>query len=215
MPGVRPEPLRLYRIVHIENVEYILRNGIYTRQSPNNDPNYINIGDSTLIIQRSDYPIPMAGYGNLGDYIPFYFSGHSPMLLNIKTGYRGITKRPQHEIVYLVCQLDEIIKNCDHWIFTDGHAKDRLTSFHTNLDALDEIDWDMVREQYWAPTEEDYGRQRRKQAEFLVKDHVSIGCIEGIVVRDKKRESIVQELINELGMTLKLKVDTTNKLYYP
>ena len=215
MSGEKPNPIRLYRIVHIKNIEYILKNGLYTRQSSKFDPNYINIGDSTLIAQRHDYPIPMNGFGNLGDYVPFYFAGHSPMLLNIKTGYRGITRRPQSDIVYIACVLDDVVANCQEWILTDGHAKDRLTGFYTNLEALDQIDWDMVREQYWAPTEEDYGRQRRKQAEFLVKHYVPVSCIEGIIVKEETQRKVIEKHINALNLSLKLAVDTNNTLYYP
>ena len=84
----------LYRIVHINNVEYLLHNGISTQQDPQSNSNYVNIGDTNLINQRMDYPINLEGYGNLGDYGPFYFGPLSPMLLNIKTGYRGIKQLP-------------------------------------------------------------------------------------------------------------------------
>ena len=80
----------LYRLIHVDNVEYVLRNGMFTRNHAQADPSYINIGDTILINQRSEYPVKIEGYGNLGDYVPFYFGPLSPMLLNIKTGYRGI-----------------------------------------------------------------------------------------------------------------------------
>lgn len=89
----------LFRIVHIDNVEYLLKNGMFTRHHALADPDYINIGDRVLINQRDDYPVNLEGFGNLGDYVPFYFGPLSPMLLNIKTGYRGITMRPQEDIV--------------------------------------------------------------------------------------------------------------------
>lgn len=39
--------------------------------------------------------------GVLGEYVPFYFSGHSPMLLNITTGL-NVNRVLQKDIVFLV-----------------------------------------------------------------------------------------------------------------
>ncbi len=214
MPGNLPAVIRLYRIVHLQNVEYILRNGMYTRRSPHFDPNYIDIGDIQLIAQRHDYPVKLPGCGNLGEYVPFYFAGHSPMLLNIKTGFRGVTKCPHYEIVYIVCKLDDILAHCSEWVFTDGHAKDNCSDHLNDLKDLDMIDWDMVREQYWRPAEDDYDRQRRKQAEFLVRNHVPVTRIEKIVVKDNHRKQIIEKITQKLNLTINIQVDTQNRLYY-
>ena len=169
MPGKQPNIIFLYRIVHIDNLDYILTHGMITRNHINADPNYINIGDTGLIAQRTDYPVGInPPNGVLGDYIPFYFGPLSPMLLNIKTGHRGITKRPQEEIIYVVCKLENVIAKCDKWCFTDGHAKTAITGFFNKTESLHEVDWDIVKERYWTNAEEDFDKMRRKQAEFLV-----------------------------------------------
>ena len=95
----------IFRMIHYSNLEFILEHGLHTRNSPACDPNYINIGDVQLIEQRQNFHVGInPPGGDLGDYIPFYFGGHSPMLLNIKTGYRGIQQRPQDELIYIVCR---------------------------------------------------------------------------------------------------------------
>ncbi len=214
MLGNPPTIIRLYRIVHLQNVEYIIKNGLYTRSSSNFDPSYIDIGDSQLIAQRHDYPAKLEGCGNLGEYVPFYFAGHSSMLLNIKTGFRGITKRPQYEIIYIVCKLDDILSNCHEWFFTDGHAKDIFSNHFNDLEDLSMIDWDMVLEQYWRPTEDDYDRQRRKQAEFLIRDHVPVICIEQIVVKDNPRKKLIKNIMEKFNLSINVQVDTKSRLYY-
>ena len=216
MPGNPPDIIRLYRMAHYENVEYILRHGMYTRNHQNVDPGYINIGDNGLIEQRHEFEVPILPGGTLGEYVPFYFAGHSPMLLNIKTGHRGVTMRPQHEIVYFVCRLDTIIAGCAEWVFTNGHAKDSFSEFYNDIHVInDVIDWDMVREQWWRNTEEDYDRQRRKQAEFLVKNHVPVTCVEGIVVKNQHRKEQIEAVLTEIGINFPINIDTTNRLYYP
>lgn len=61
--------IRLFRMIHNMNLEYILQNGFYAQNSSMIVPNYIGIGDSRLINQRYDFKIPISNYGSLGDYI--------------------------------------------------------------------------------------------------------------------------------------------------
>lgn len=192
----------------------MLCNGLFTRNHPQADPHYINIGDTNLINQRSDYPVKIEGYGNLGDYVPFYFGPQSPMLLNIKTGYRGITKRPQSDLVYICCKLITIVENCPKWCFTDGHAKDALTGFYHSLQDLNQVDWNMVYERYWNNTEEDYDRMRRKQAEFLVWNYVPVICLSHIVVYNEEKAAQIRELTDSLNCNIVVRIDKKHKFYY-
>lgn len=216
MPGQQPNIVSVFRIVHIDNVEYLLTHGMFTRHHELADPNYINIGDSNLIAQRNDYPVGInPPNGTLGEYIPFYFGPLSPMLLNIKTGYRGITKRPQHEIVYIVCSVNDIVEECDEWCFTDGHAKDLMvTAFYNSLDDLDKVHWDVVNLRYWRPIEDFEDRQVRKQSEFLVKHHVPVSCISGIVVFNETGKAFVEGVVTRLGLEIPVLVNPNNQFYY-
>ena len=213
MPGQQPTIVCVYRIVHMDNVEYLLTHGMFHRNHTKADPNYINIGDSQLISQRNDYPVSIdPPNGNLGDYVPFYFGPLSPMLLNISTGYRGITKRPQDEIVYMVCEVATLVAHCEEWCFTDGHAKTTITAFYNDLQYLSEVDWNMVFERYWRNTEDDFDRMRRKQAEFLVKHYVPVSCISGIVVHNETRKKFVEGIITRFGLGIPVQVN--HQFYY-
>ncbi len=215
MPGQQPIIVRVFRIVHIDNVEYLLTHGMFTKNHPKADPGYINIGDSLLIDQRSIYRVGInPPNGVLGDYVPFYFGPLSPMLYNIKTGYRGITHRPQREIVYVVCRVDSLIENGVEWCFTDGHAKNALTEFYNDLDDLNAVDWNVVAERYWSNTDDDYDRMRRKQAEFLVKRKVPANCISSIMVYSEGVKDFVKEIITRLGLEIPVRVDKNNQFYY-
>lgn len=207
MPGTIPNSILLYRIVHISNVQHLLTHGICTINHPNANTNYINIGDTGLITNRQHYSVKVIPPGgSLGEYIPFYFGPLSPMLLKIKDGNGGVTKRPQSEIVYVVCDLDIIIKSCPQWCFTDAHAKFEFSGFYNNLNDLNRIDWDIVKERYWRNTEEDFDRMRRKQAEFLVKYHVPINCIRGIATYDNAAKITIEGVMQNLGLNIPVKV---------
>ena len=203
----------LFRMTHIENLRIILRDGMY---APNVKcyPDYINIGDESLIEQRGEFNVPIAPSGVLADYVPFYFGGRSPMLLNIKTGYRGVKQRNQQDIVYVCTHIDRVATACQDFCFTDGHAKDRLTAYFNNLSDLDRVDWGVVEKSFWQSTEDDPDRMRRKQAEFLIKTYVPLNCLSGIIVLDEISKGKAEEMMRDAGVSLPIHIDTKRKYYY-
>lgn len=206
----------IFRMVHYSNVEYILRNGLCCKTHENADPDYINIGDTNLIQQRNEYIVGInPPGGNLGDFVPFYFGGHTPMLLNITTGYRGVTQRPQQDIVFICCIIENIVQECKEWCFTDGHAKNHITEFYNDLQHLNKLDWAAIQNQWWSPTLDDRDKSRKKQAEFLVKGYVPTQCIHCIIVKNEQRKTDIEEIIRGTGLNIPVKIDINNKLYYP
>ena len=81
-----PEKALVWRIVHRDNVPWILDHGLHCANSGVLDPFYVPIGNGELIDKRKTWPVPVAPGGVLGDYVPFYFTPFSPMMLNIKSG---------------------------------------------------------------------------------------------------------------------------------
>lgn len=205
----------IFRMIHYKNLGFILQNGLCSRNYPIKDPDYINIGDINLIDQRNDYTIGInPPGGTLGNYIPFYFGGHSPMLLNIKTGYRGITQRQQDEIIFIVCQIKDIIQQCPDWCFTDGHPKNHITEFFNCIEDLGKVDWDVVSQQFWTNTAADLDRMRRKQAEFLVKNHIPVSCIKGIIVYSQHRFEEISNILKDNGLSITVYVDKKRNYFY-
>lgn len=92
--NLNPQKALIFRIVHIENVPWILDYGMHCRNSNTFDQKYISIGSEELIVKRSHREVPESPGGTLTDYIPFYFTPYSIMLYNIKTGFGGINKIP-------------------------------------------------------------------------------------------------------------------------
>ena len=179
------DDIHLYRMTHIENIPHILSYGIVHKSSPNADPNYIPIGDVSLIDYRTTRSVNVDGQQIvLGDFIPFYFGVRMPMLIVIQSGGNFVKQahRPQ-EIVYVVVSLKEIIQSGYTFYFSDGHATNFLTEFYSSKDinqlpAL--IDWDAINERYWS-NEDDLDLKRRKQAEFLIKEDIAPNHIAGYV----------------------------------
>lgn len=211
---MKPDDIYLYRITHYRNLEHILQNGLLCPNHPYADPNYVGIGDRSLIQIRDEIIVPIPPGGKMRDYVAFYFGPHSPMLYQIKTGYEGVQKVPQGEIVYLVCQMSSIIDEQLSFVFTDGHARNSLSSYYSQTNDLDKVDWAMVKEKIWRNNEDDTDRQRRKQAEFLVSSMVPIRCIRAVLVYDQERYNFAKEIVDLLGLNIPVHKDSNKKWYY-
>jgi hypothetical protein len=87
---LNPEKALIFRITHRDNLPWILANGLHCANSGVRDPTFVPIGNRDLINRRASRTLPAPFQGTLSDYVPFYFTPFSPMLLNIKTGWGGI-----------------------------------------------------------------------------------------------------------------------------
>lgn len=203
----------LYRITHVKNLNFILRNGIYTSGSPNFDTDYIKIGDPSLINYRKSLDTRNPPGGKLSEYIPFYLGRRSPMLYQIAKGFEDIIKYPQEDIVYLISSFNQVKSHNLTYFFTDGNARSETTTAYISESDFALLDWDAINSTYWKSDETDLLRKQKKQAEFLIKDCVPVNCIEYIGVFNNAAKQNVLHLLEGLNLTIPIKV-SPDKLYY-
>jgi hypothetical protein len=171
--------IKIYRMMHIENIPHVLSNGVTHKNSPKANFNFVGIGDISLINNRNTRQVAVDN-GNtfnaietitLGDFIPFYFGVKMPMLYVVQHGGNFVERvNKAEDIVYVVCPVEKIIKSGLRYYFSDGHATDFLTTFY-NEDEVGKlpqiVDWNAVKTPYWGG-QENLNVKRKKQAEFLV-----------------------------------------------
>lgn len=172
----------LFRMVHIQNINHILLNGITHSSSANSNPAFVSIGDSSLISRRSQHVL--SNGKQLGDYIPFYFGIRTPMLYVIQNGFNMVTPTSAENIVYCVSSIQAIINLNLNFVFTDGHAVESFSSLYypkdvQNINSI--LDWNSINAKYWRD-ENDLDRKRKKEAEFLVLGDIPISAVLGYVV---------------------------------
>ena len=177
------------RMTHIRNIPHILSHGIVHKDSPNAYPNYISIGDDTLINVRNEQLIPGTEY-HIGDFIPFYFGPRTPMLYSIQHGNEHVTKRHPEEIVYCIISISDVIKNDLHGFFTDGHARSAMTTFYPNS-RLPELDTLVKRkdvyENSWGTCYDNTGEtKRKKSAELLLLEDVPVQMLHWFVTYNEE-----------------------------
>lgn len=194
----------IYRIIHIDNLDYILSLGKITCPTHTEaDPNYIGIGDQSLKESRRDKSIEISPFGTFSDYVAFYFGYRSPMLYNIKNGFLGAQKRPQNEIIYLVSSIEKVIELGLNYIFFDGHGYHNFSQVFNNVESLNSIDWEIINASQWFDTEEDPDRKRRKQAEFLIKNEMVNDTIIGIGAYDEEARIRVNNKLEDYSVDIK------------
>jgi hypothetical protein len=211
--NLNPEKALIFRIVHVANLPWILDNdGVHCRNSPTHDPNYVNIGNPELIDKRSRYRVPIPPGGTLSDYVPFYFTPFSIMMLNIKTGHGGIVKRANRDIVILVSSIPHLREHDVPFIFTNQHAYAANTDYYSDSTDLDKIDWPLLRSRNFKTDDSDPGKQVRYQAEALVHGRVPLKALLGFGCHD---EAVKQQLDALLaGRNLSINVKTTPGWYF-
>ena len=209
MPGnystlLNPEKALIFRITHQENVRWILENGLHAKNGLLSDPNFRQIGNPDLIRKRTEHPVRVGPGGTLSDYIPFYFTPFSIMLLNIKTGYNGVPKVPNEEIVIMVSSLRKVAKLEIPYFFTDVHAYLSFAKSFTDLKDLGQIDWALLQTRDFKRDNNDLGRTDRYQAEALIWKHLPASALLGICCYTEAVRESFKERAVQLGLSLNM-----------
>jgi hypothetical protein len=206
MPTLGPEAAFIFRITHVDNVAWILRNGIHCRSSSILDPNFVSIGSVDLIQKRTTRTVPVPPGGPFNDYVPFYFTPWSIMLYNIKTGYNGVTKRNNRDVAIIVSSLHHLAASGHRFVFTDSHAYGVEANFFSGLHHLREIDWPLLRSRNFQNDPEDPGKKGRYQAEALVHRAVPVRALLGIACCDAGVQAQLVQSAQQAGVPTEIKV---------
>ncbi len=207
-------------MTHIGNIPHILQHGINHTHSVNRNPDFVAIGDLSLIHTRDARQVRVdngdmnleAPLITLGNFIPFYFGIKIPILYVIQNGGNFvIDATPAPDIIYLVCSVERIIEKQENYYFSDGHATDSLTTFYDSSKVNDLpkiVDWNAVKASYWGG-QDNLNIKRKKQAEFLVSEDLSPDLILGFGCYNEA----VKTTLTELGID-KDKIKVIPNAYY-
>lgn len=197
--NLTPDKALIFRIVHVDNLPWLLRHGLQCRNFGHRHPNYQSIGNPELIEKRQRREIPVDPGGTLGDYVPFYFTPKSPMLLNIKTGYGGIQRRENREIAILVSSLPRLDELGVPYVVADRHAYLNVARFFRDRDGLAGLPWADWQQQYFKRDLENPERFERYQAEALVHRELPVQALLGVVVYTDRVKGQVEQWAADAG----------------
>lgn len=203
-PNLNPEKALIWRIVHRDNLPWILDNGLHCGNCDIQSDKWVNIGNAELIGKRADHPVLLPPGGVLNDYVPFYFTPFSVMLKNIHTGWGGIKKRENDEIVILVSSLHRIQQAGLPFLFTNSHAYYKWADFYNNLKDLDNIDWSLLQRRDFRRDPDDPGKFERYQAEALIHQHCPVSCLLGVICYTQELKQQIDQQIQARKLTLEV-----------
>ena len=194
----------IFRLIHCDNLSWILDHGLHARNGGEIDPNFRNIGNPDLIDKRSGRVVPIPPGGTLSDYVPFYFTPFSIMMYNIKTGYGGIKHVPNQEIAILVSSLRRIQELGIPFVFTNQHAYPAAAEYFNDLADLGRIDWPLLQSRDFRHDPDDPAKKERYQAEALIWKHVPLDALLAICCHNETVRSALQAGIDRRELTLRV-----------
>ena len=198
----------IFRITHVQNVPWILENGLHCANGVC-DPGFVPIGDGQIIARRRAVQVPVQPYGDLSDYVPFYFTPFSPMMLNIRTGYRGVIRRSNEEIAILVSSLHRVSACGAEFVFTDRHAlaAAAMARFSSDLADLEEyVPWPLLQARDFQRDPEWPEKVERYQAEALVHRHLPAEALLGIICYTDNVAAILRRSVADCGLETQIHV---------
>ena len=201
-PNLNPEKALVWRIIHRDNLPWILDNGLHCGNSQVRSPAWVHIGNPELTQKRATHPVPLPPGGCLNDYVPFYFTPFSVMMRNIYTGWGGIRQLPNEEIVILVSSMWHVQELGVQFLFTDSHAYYQWANYYSDLADLNKIDWPLLQNRDFRRDPDDPAKFERYQAEALVFQHLPIQGILGIVCYTEALKQAIDQQIRSRGLNL-------------
>ena len=203
---LNPEKALIWRIVHRDNIPWILENGLHCSNSSTLNENWVKIGSPELMEKRQQHGVTKKKKGVLGDYIPFYFTPFSPMLLNIKSGRGGVRQRDNDEIVILVSSLHDLQKQRIPFVFTNSHAYYHWAEFYTDLSDLNKIDWSILQTRDFKRDMDDPAKFERYQAETLIYQHCPATALRGMLCYNEQVKSQLECWLQQVNINIPVHV---------
>ncbi len=188
--GPPPHRPKIYHITHVDNLPAIVAEShlVSDREMIRRGGPARTIGMSSIKRRRvEELWVDRHPGTKVGDYVPLYFCPRSVMLYVIhmanhpELAYRG----GQAPIVHLEADLHRVIQWADDngrpWAFSLSNAGARYAEFRNQVNELDELDWDAIRNHIFRDPEV----KEAKQAEFLVYETLPFGLFDRIGVRSQ------------------------------
>lgn len=199
MASLTPENAHIFRIVHRDNIPWILDHGLHCAKSDVRDPNYVAIGNEEVITLRASRQIQIAPGGTISDYVAFYFTPCSLMLYNIVTGWK-VKQRAREDIVILVSSLHKLQTASIPFVFTDRNAAYATAQISSDLSHLDRVNWIDLQKCDFKLDPNRPDKKEKYMAEALVLRHLPLESLLGIVCYNAPVENLIKSQLAARGL---------------
>ncbi len=222
-----PRPVRLFHITAIDNLEMICQQGalLSKTRSQQLGLQYNNIAHSGAQAARAVKTVTDPPGGLVHEFVPFYFAPRSPMLSAIHNGRVQNCNYDQTDIIYFETTIEYALQNgLENFVFYDRNATLDYSQCFTDLNQLaSSVDWLTMTEsprldgfcKYFMNTHANpryVDRVEKRQAEFLIKEHVPLDWMTRIGVSDEAKALVAQSILAQNNVNLA--VDIMSDWYF-
>ena len=204
----RPIPTPILHFTHVDNLAGVIRNGLQGDCAVlEAGTAVIDIGMPSIKEPRRRRQVPVAPFGVVADYVPFYFAPRSPMMSSISHG-----NVPQYQdgcgpIVYLVTTAERLVEAGLRVVASDRNARLEVAAFEVaENDWGQSVDWDLMRAKWWNNTAEEPDRRERRMAECLAHGSVPWDVIMEVVAMNEATATIARAAIAGDGLSTPVSV---------
>lgn len=166
------------------------------------DPNFVEIGHPEIIDKRAKRSIDVDPGGVLSDYVPFYFTPCSPMLYNIVTGWKGLTRRSRAEIAVIVSSLNRLERAGCQYVISDRNATLAHATIRAGRELLQDLSWSNWQNRDFKHDPDKPQKIEQYQAEALVYKVLPAEAIGAIITYDDASKASVQTAVTNAGINI-------------
>ena len=222
-----PRPVRLFHITAIDNLEMICQQGALLSKTKSQQLGllYNNIAHSGAQGARAVKTVTDPPGGLVHEFVPFYFAPRSPMLSAIHNGRVQNCNYDQTDIIYFETTIEYALhRGLENFVFYDRNATLDYSQCFTDLNQLaSSVDWLTMTEsprldgfcKYFMNTHANpryVDIVEKRQAEFLIKEHVPLDWMTRIGVSDEAKALVAQSILAQNNVNLA--VDIMSDWYF-
>lgn len=212
-----PDPTLIFHFTAIGNLDNIFKSGYLKSNNLLKKENIVTTNISYSHIQeRRDKKIIKDNL-TLHDYVPFMFAPRSPMMYTLSRG--NVPEAQEKNIenyIYFVSSVQHIHNLGIEYAFTDMHSTMAFTKTYHEIDSLEKIDWEMFFNEpliggyskYFLNNNKYPKRCETREAEFLIKDKISINDNFSLVTKNDIIKEKVIELIKKYSININVEVES-------
>lgn len=185
---------------HLEHRDTVIANGLLCDTTAR-ETGLIRreAGQPSIKAGRRARQVPIAPFGCVADYVPFYFAPRSPMMSSISWGNVPEFGSDVTGLIYLVTDTDRLVDAGLTVLATDRNARLALAEFRPIAECEDLVDWPLMRVKIWKNTDADPERRERRMAECLVHQHVPFDVITEIGTHGEPQAQAVRDTLARHG----------------
>ena len=150
----------IYHMTHIDNLQNILSSGFLLCKNKLKNVKYTDVAIQNIQDKRANRIVPKIPYGNLHDYVPFYFSTCTPML------YKLYKSGMQENMIFFMTDTNNVSQAQLQYVFSDRHAIIQYAEFYNDINELHKLDWNSISEKVWGYVPDTTKNKEEKEAEL-------------------------------------------------